>query len=56
MNVFCNPLNVPYPYSFKRDPRDGGRMTVNREAADPSLVLFRGNIIISRKIRTMDAN
>lgn len=42
MNVFCNPLNVPYPYSFKRDPRDGGRMTVNREAADPSLVLFRG--------------
>ncbi len=42
MKVFCNPLNVPYPYSFKRDPRDGYRMTVNREAADPSLVLFKG--------------
>ena len=42
MKVFCNPLNVPYPYSFKRDPRDGYRLTVNREAADPSLVLFKG--------------
>ncbi len=42
MNVFCNPINVPYPYSFKEDPRDGYRMSVNRESADPSLVLFRG--------------
>jgi len=42
MKIFCNPLNVPYPYSFKKDPRDGYRLTVNREAADPSLVLFRG--------------
>lgn len=42
MKVFCNPLNVPYPYQFKRDPRDAYRMSVNREAADPSLVLYRG--------------
>lgn len=42
MNYFCNPINVPYPYQFKRDPRDSYRLTVNREAADPSLVLFRG--------------
>ena len=42
MKIFCNPLNVPYLYSFKKDPRDGYRLTVNREAADPSLVLFRG--------------
>ena len=42
MNIFCNPLNVPYPYQFKYDPRDAGRLSVNREAADPSMVLFRG--------------
>lgn len=42
MNWFCNPVNVPYAYSFKRDPRDGFRMTVNREAADPSMVEYRG--------------
>ena len=42
MNWYCNPINLPYAYSFKRDPRDGYRMTVNREAADPSLVAYRG--------------
>ena len=42
MNIFCNPLNVPYPYQFKYDPRDKGRLSVNREAADPSMVLFQG--------------
>lgn len=42
MKFFCNPINVPYRYSFKKDPRDNYRMTVNREAADPSLVLFQG--------------
>ena len=41
MKVFCNPLNVPYPYQFKFDPRDKGRLSVNREAADPSMVLFQ---------------
>lgn len=42
MKYFCNPINVPYPYQFKRDPRDNYHLTVNREAADPSLVLFKG--------------
>lgn len=42
MNYYCNPINVPYRYSFKKDPRDGYRLTVNREAADPSLVLYKG--------------
>ena len=42
MKYFCNPINVPYPYQFKRDPRDNYRLSVNREAADPSLVLFKG--------------
>lgn len=39
---FCNPVNVTYPYQFKYDPRDRGRLSVNREAADPSMVLFQG--------------
>lgn len=42
MKYFCNPINVPYRYQFKTDPRDHYRLTVNREAADPSLVLFKG--------------
>ena len=42
MSIFCNPINVPYRYSFKEDPRDHFRMTVNREAADPSMVYFKG--------------
>lgn len=42
MRYFCNPINVPYRYQFKTDPRDNYRLTVNREAADPSLVLFKG--------------
>ncbi len=42
MKYFCNPINVTYPYQFKCDPRDNYRLSVNREAADPSLVLFKG--------------
>ena len=42
MKYYCNPLNVPYAYSFKKDPRDGYRLTINREAADPSMVAFEG--------------
>ena len=40
--IFCNPINAPYPYQFKYDPRDKGRLSVNREAADPSMVMYRG--------------
>lgn len=42
MKYFCNPINVPYAYQFKTDPRDQYRLSANREAADPSLVLFKG--------------
>ena len=42
MRIFCNPVNVTYPYQFKYDPRDKGRLSVNREAADPSMVLYQG--------------
>lgn len=43
MKYFCNPLNVPYHYQFLTDRRsaDNAKL-VNREAADPSLVLFQG--------------
>ena len=40
MKVFCNPLNLTYQYQFCRN-RDG-HLSVNREAADPSMVLFMG--------------
>jgi hypothetical protein len=38
MNYYCNPLNVEYKYQFIE--RDGGK-SISREAADPSLILFK---------------
>ena len=46
MNVFCNPINVTYTYSFTKDPRSNYRLSVYREAADPSLVQFKGRYYI----------
>ena len=40
MKYYCNPINVPYAYSFKKEPRDNFKLTVNREAADPSMVMY----------------
>ncbi|MDR2617276.1 MAG: hypothetical protein LBC62_00260, partial [Treponema sp.] len=40
MKYFCNPLNVEYQYQFNKR-RDGG-ISVSREAADPSMILFKG--------------
>lgn len=40
MKIFCNPLNLPYQYQFCKN-RDG-HISANREAADPSMVLFKG--------------
>ena len=42
MKYFCNPLNVPYRYQFNADPRRGGQLQICREAADPSLIEFKG--------------
>ncbi|MBR0205178.1 MAG: family 43 glycosylhydrolase [Clostridia bacterium] len=42
MKYFCNPLNVPYRYQFNADPRRGGALQICREAADPSLIEFKG--------------
>lgn len=43
--VICNPLNIEYRYQFNVDPRTRMR-SVNREAADPSLILFQGRYYI----------
>lgn len=42
MKYYCNPINVPYRYQFNMDPRSHGRLQIDREAADPSLILFQG--------------
>lgn len=42
---FCNPLNVSYRYQFVRDPMNN-RITAAREAADPSLIYFKGKYYI----------
>ena len=41
MPVFCNPININYRYQFNGDPRMG-TMQICREAADPSMILFKG--------------
>ena len=39
MKYFCNPLNLEYKYQFNKQ---GENVSVSREAADPSLILFKG--------------
>ena len=46
MKYFCNPVNVNYRYQFNQDPRRGGALQICREAADPSMILFRGRYYI----------
>jgi hypothetical protein len=45
MKYFCNPLNVAYQYQFNKQ-REGGGISVSREAADPSMILFKGRYYI----------
>lgn len=40
MNYYCNPINMEYKYQFYK--RSGGKLSVSREAADPSLICFKG--------------
>lgn len=42
MKYYCNPINVPYRYQFNMDPRSNGKLQIDREAADPSMILFQG--------------
>lgn len=43
---YCNPINVPYRYQFNQDPRLRGKTQICREAADPSMIMFKGKYYI----------
>lgn len=43
---FCNPVNINYRYQFNKNPQKGGALEIAREAADPSLILFKGKYYI----------
>ena len=45
MKYYCNPLNVEYRYQFNKS-REDGSLQINREAADPSMILFKGKYYI----------
>lgn len=45
MKYFCNPINVNYRYQFNADQRKN-RISICREAADPSMVCFQGRYYI----------
>lgn len=38
MTFYCNPINIPYRYQLIKQ---GNQVTASREAADPSIVLFK---------------
>ncbi len=46
MSYACNPVNINYRYQFNRDQREGGRIQICREAADPSMIYFKGRYYI----------
>lgn len=46
MKYICNPVNINYRYQFNMDPRLHGQMQICREAADPSMICFRGRYYI----------
>jgi beta-xylosidase len=45
MKYFCNPVNIDYRYQFNQ-PMQRGEVMVAREAADPSLIYFKGKYYI----------
>lgn len=49
MKYYCNPLNVDYRYQFNQQVMPGmgeGAIEVSREAADPSMICFKGKYYI----------
>ena len=44
MNIYCNPINFGYRYQFNGTPEGG--VTASREAADPSMIYFKGTYYI----------
>ncbi len=46
MKYYCNPVNINYRYQFNLDQRKGGKIEIDREAADPSMIMFKGRYYI----------
>ena len=46
MKYLCNPVNINYRYQFNADPRLRGQIKICREAADPSMICYRGRYYI----------
>ena len=46
MAYICNPIKINYRYQFNADPRKHGEIQICREAADPSMILFKGRYYI----------
>lgn len=44
MQYYCNPINFSYKYQFNK--QEDGSMIASREAADPSMVLFKGKYLL----------
>ncbi len=44
MKYYCNPINISYKYQFNK--RADGTISVSREAADPSMIMFKGKYYI----------
>lgn len=45
MNIFCNPINIEYLHQFHKGPTPQDTV-ICREAADPSMICFRGRYYI----------
>lgn len=43
---FCNPVNIDYRYQFNKNIQKNGAIEVAREAADPSMIFFKGKYYI----------
>lgn len=47
MKYYCNPLNVVYRYQFNKPyGQEDGPLSIDREAADPSMICFQGKYYI----------
>ena len=46
-HYYCNPLNVDYLYQFNQQGmgQQMGPVQISREAADPSMIYFKGEIL-----------
>jgi len=45
VKYYCNPININYRYQFNADQRKN-RIAICREAADPSMIVFKGRYYI----------